>query len=277
MIFEKTYERLLTEGSAFRSRKAAEDYCRKVRLGGIRCRPRKISSNPEYWWVSYDYDKRKLNEAVLKHPTQDDINRRYAKYYRETGIHKAVESGDYEAVAYLIGRGDDPDSRDSRDSSGSTALMIAAAKDNMDIMKLLINVRADVNKADNDGNTALMYSALSDTVNSLLYLIGNGADVNAIDSEGRTALMMAAERGNIGSSAELIDAGANVNARDFSGYTALIISSYYGYNYDVVKLLLDNGADVNAENNGGDSAMTVALRNGYGDIVELLKKHGAKE
>jgi ankyrin repeat protein len=45
----------------------------------------------------------------------------------------------------------------------------------------------------------------------------------------------------------------------------------------VVELLLAAKADVNAKNNRGETALRLAARDGYEDVVELLRRHGAHE
>ena len=52
----------------------------------------------------------------------------------------------------------------------------------------------------------------------------------------------------------LLQNGADVNAKNNNGETALIMSSMYGANPEVVRILLENGADVNAKTNDGKTA-----------------------
>jgi len=48
-------------------------------------------------------------------------------------------------------------------------------------------------------------------------------------------------------------------------------------NNDVAELLIAKGADVNARNNKERTAFSLAKGNGHTEIVELLRKHDAKE
>jgi len=42
-------------------------------------------------------------------------------------------------------------------------------------------------------------------------------------------------------------------------------------------LLLSKGADINAKENNGKTALSYAVEGSCTEIVELLRKHGAKE
>jgi len=44
-----------------------------------------------------------------------------------------------------------------------------------------------------------------------------------------------------------------------------------------VKILLDKGADVNAKTGGSWTALREAAQSGHTDIVQLLKRAGARE
>jgi ankyrin repeat protein len=71
-----------------------------------------------------------------------------------------------------------------------------------------------------------------------------------------------------------IETGMSVNARS----NALITASWFGRT-EIVKLLIEKGADVNAIS-AGSTALSLASANahkeGYKEIVQLLKNAGAK-
>ncbi len=66
-----------------------------------------------------------------------------------------------------------------------------------------------------------------------------------------------------------------IDGRALDDWTALTLASCKGY-HDVVELLLNAGADVNAVSGGGKTALFWARYYEHEDIVDLLKKNGAK-
>jgi ankyrin repeat protein len=90
-------------------------------------------------------------------------------------------------------------------------------------------------------------------------------------------LIQAAEQGNIAKVKTLLAQKVDVNIKDIYGRTALMRASQNGHN-EIVKILLAHGADVNAKNSKGITALMCAPKNKEGyEIVQLLKKAGAKE
>ena len=106
-------------------------------------------------------------------------------------------------------------------------------------------------------------------------LIEAGADVNRRTPYGTTPLGRA-----IGADLKdivelLIAKGADVNAKDNWNWTPLH-SAAYGHK-DIVELLITEGANVNARDGGSRTPLWYAKDEGNAEIVELLRKHGAKE
>ena len=75
---------------------------------------------------------------------------------------------------------------------------------------------------------------------------------------------------------EMLEAGADTNEKDWLGYAPLHWACYFGY-ADLVTLLIDKGADLNLISDTGRTCLEIATAMDYGEIAELLKKHGAKE
>jgi len=92
-------------------------------------------------------------------------------------------------------------------------------------------------------------------------LIDRRANVWADDSKGKTALHIASQQGHEYIVRLLLDRGADVSAIDREGKTALHIASQQGYE-DIVRLLLDWGADVSAIDREGKTVLHIASRQG---------------
>jgi ankyrin repeat protein len=176
---------------------------------------------------------------------------------------------------------------------GGTALVYASCSGHTDIVKLLIEAGADVNKKDKRNRyTVLMVTSSAGQKEVAKLLIEAGANVNAQDDGGNTALLDATWRGETEIVKLLIEEGADVNAKiqvDAVGrtnkggdveilrdITALMIASDLGHT-EIVKLLIEAGADVNTRNSKGYTAFTWASEMGHTEIVKLLKDAGAHE
>jgi hypothetical protein len=73
-------------------------------------------------------------------------------------------------------------------SGMGTALMAAVMSGNVDIIKNLIAVKADLNQTDSQGKTALIYAVFFNKNDIAKILIDAGADKSLKDSDGKTAL-----------------------------------------------------------------------------------------
>ena len=180
-----------------------------------------------------------------------------------------VKNASMEEVTRLIQEGADVNAVVG--SLGKTPLMIAARfNENPDVLRVLIDNRADVNAVDDDGKTPLMLAAKENSnPDALQILIDNGADVNAVVeeglSEGMTPLMYAARfNENPDVLRVLIDSGANVNAVDGDGMTPLMFATWFNENPDVLRLLMDKGANVAIKDKEGKNALDYAYE--YKDL-----------
>ena len=72
----------------------------------------------------------------------------------------------------------------------------------------------------------------------------------------------------------LIDAGLNIQGDPAS--SSPLIQAINGNHKEIVQLLIDKGAKVNFKAYGGNTALKTAEQKGYKEIVEMLKKAGAR-
>ncbi|OGN65848.1 MAG: hypothetical protein A2888_03340 [Chlamydiae bacterium RIFCSPLOWO2_01_FULL_28_7] len=74
----------------------------------------------------------------------------------------------------------------------NTAFKKAAKLGNIDAIKILLNLGAQIDHVDNDGITALMTAAQMGHLNVVEFLVQNGTQIDHADNIGWTALMAAA-------------------------------------------------------------------------------------
>lgn len=134
-------------------------------------------------------------------------------------------------------------------------------------------------KEDTNGFSLLSFAAARDNTEMVALLVELGADVNAAESadvpEG--AILAAAREGAFRTVRWLLDHGAQINHR-VEGETrcwALTGAARGGY-LDVVRLLVERGADINATW-AGLNALSFAIMDGQKEIEAFLRSKGAKE
>ena len=154
----------------------------------------------------------------------------YEDYFR------AIENNDHRAVAALLGRGFDPNTRDER---GQVGLFLAFRSGSLEVAQVLA-----------------AHPQLQ---------------VDAANSLGETPLMMAALRGRLEWCGRLLDLGAKI---DRDGWTPLHYAAT-GPEYRVVELLLNRGAAIDALSPDRETPLMMATRFGSEASVGLLLSRGA--
>ncbi|KAK0398478.1 hypothetical protein QR680_002608 [Steinernema hermaphroditum] len=159
---------------------------------------------------------------------------------------------------------------DDTDNDGWSALLNAAHKGYVQIVRLLLEAGSAVDQTDLMGWTALMWAVYKNHLPVVEILLDYTAHVNMIDEEdGLTPLIVAAGRGFTDVVQRLLNADAQVNACDKFGSTALIWASRKGH-LPVVELLLNNGAELDAVGMYSSTALMLATKGNYISVVEAI-------
>lgn len=212
--------------------------------------------------------------------------------HSNTALHLASQSGLEEVVSILVQHRADIN---ARERDGRTALHFAKTAN---IARYLLERGADIEATDRLGYTALHIASESGFNDVVSVLIERGADVNKRSDSvsfgplaaaenhlaqimlgcnfwrGCTALHLASEYGQDEIVSLLIKFKADVNAREISGKTAL----HRAESGRIARLLLEAGADIHAteyESFGGRTALHLATQNGCEELVHTLIQYGA--
>ena len=177
---------------------------------------------------------------------------------------KAVKQDDARTVQSLIQRGFDPNTLDPEARHG---LIMAIAEPSLKVAQVLIETKGtDLNFLNQAGESALMYAALKGHVALVKLLIGKDADVN---KAGWTPLHYAATHGDVEVVRLLLEHHAFVNAVSPNGTTPLMMAAQYG-SPSAVKLLLDEGAEPLLKNEQGLNALDFARLGNRVDAQALI-------
>jgi uncharacterized protein len=175
-----------------------------------------------------------------------------------------------------------------------TPLLYAAREGHLEVVKLLLDAGASIEKADADAVTPLLMAVLNGQIPVANYLMERGANVRAADWYGQTPLFAAVDLRNLDVAGPTRDNGVDraaalqlvqailqhkpdVNARtreyppqrrwvtrlgslswvDFTGQTAFLRAALAG-DVTVMRLLLANGADANIATDNGTTPLMAA-------------------
>ncbi|OAA57931.1 Ankyrin repeat-containing domain protein [Niveomyces insectorum RCEF 264] len=219
----------------------------------------------------------------------------------ENVLQRAIVNENYEICSLLLGNGADVNDR----TGGYASIVIAATQNNHAIVSLLLEHGALVNATnESSGRTALHVAALSGRDDIVKTLLDAKANIEARDGAGYTPVSMAANNGSESTVRILAEAGADLTAAVTDGKWSPLHLAYrhpavarvllkHGANVnqpstygtplqlaartnevEVVKLLLEKDANLLDTNSEGDTPFAHAVRSGDWDVVEALLEGG---
>ena len=189
-----------------------------------------------------------------------------------TSLQIAARRGYELLFSFLLAEG-----ADIHAGSGN-ALLSASAWGNERIVKLLLEVGADLN-ARTGGTTALQVAAYNGRDHVVALLLDSGADINAQDGEFGTALQAACYRGYEVVVRLLVDKGADINAT--GGYHGTPLASTFSrgkcsaHRKRIAELLLAQGVDINAPVDVFGNVLQAASFFGHDEVAKFLLEKGA--
>lgn len=190
----------------------------------------------------------------------------------------AVEAGDIAEIKSILSYDSSLAVLEAKDEMGNTPLILAASKNQTQIIKLLFEHGVNLETVGNSGYTALNVAAVTGQVDAAALLIALGAKLETRSETvagpiegGPTPLWSAVREHREDVVNLLIAAGANINVMDAAGNTVLAIAVYSG-NMKIVHMLLEAGADPNKAAFGAMSAIERARANDQQDMLRVLEE-----
>jgi ankyrin repeat protein len=162
----------------------------------------------------------------------------------EPGLHESAAIGDTTRVRAALDQ--HPDHLDAYSPEGFTSLALAAHFGHLEVMQLLIDRGADLNRVaiHRIAVTPLHAALFGRQLEAALLLIERGADVTAA-------------RGGAGWKR--------------AGWTALHYAAGLGFT-TLVRPLLDRGADPSRVDEEGKTALDVAIEESHSEIADMLRR-----
>ncbi|CAD7695107.1 unnamed protein product [Ostreobium quekettii] len=184
---------------------------------------------------------------------------------------QAVFDGELELAKAAIKAGAEVEAR----GSGYTPLMVASFKGHADIASELLMNSADPNAIGTfDGSTALFFGTARNDIEMINLLLGGGADPNYQDVDGFTAISIAVRFEFPVAARTLVEGGADAGHVSTNGTTPLMEAAALG-NTRLVDVIIQAGADVDVGSDNGTSALSLASGNGHASVVRQLLQSGA--
>ncbi|WP_297205716.1 ankyrin repeat domain-containing protein [uncultured Brachyspira sp.] len=216
-----------------------------------------LNSADDYMLYAYN------NYDITKLLVDNDVFNLNTNTTREEAI-KLVKDGKYYEIEKLLS------SEDSNNIDGYDELMNAVSKGDMKALEKLIKDDTDLNKQ-YDNITPLGLAAARNDKEMVKFLVEKGADINLEDGYGYTPLIIAMKYRNIGLAKDIIDLKPDLNAIcSATGDTPLTyLAREVWFGTDLCYYMIKNGADVNKKNDNGDTPLIVAVENVVGSYGML--------
>jgi len=191
--------------------------------------------------------------------------------YRD--LHAAAATGAIDVIYHLAFMGWDVDKRDGK---GRTPLHVASFNGQVAAAQQLLISDADPSLTDKQGFDALTIAAGRDDLEMLRVLLSAGADADAVTGPtGGSALIVAARAGHERIVRHLLMAGARVDHTDRDGRTALTEAVISGQDTPrhvaTIETLIKAGARIDIADGSGITPLIHAERTGSTRIASAIK------
>jgi ankyrin repeat protein len=206
-----------------------------------------------------------------------------------TPLMAACANGRLEAVKKLLDRGASVSAEPNRGNSGSgasiggmTALMYAAWAGAKDVVEVLLNHRAEIDRSDAQGYTALLYALERGWDGAAMLLLKKGASLGVRTKNGTNSLVVAARGGAPSLVDEVLKRSTDSEIKSVANLNmAMAEALYNGHGAAAVRLILA-GADARCQSSvkepdGTSTAynmLMIAAKAGADDAIDELVRRG---
>lgn len=179
-------------------------------------------------------------------------------------ILNAFTSGCVEACELFLSQGIDPNGNEPE-----TLLMAASANGHIEVVKLLIEYSADVNRIHDRMGSALLLATINNSYEIVKCLLDHGADSTIADESGFTPLISAAYYGYTNIFKTIFGIDNNVNQRTNDGLTPLLAACLSGQ-VEIVKSLMEYNPNLKYTDDSGNNCFHCAAEDIKGLNVLLF-------
>ena len=217
-----------------------------------------------------------LIEKELKETWSSEIivNPGYTPMQIEVVEYSSTDQREYQIRNIVKFFKNDTEQLTLKNKTGKNAMIIAAQKGHLELVKALYILGANIDETDSEGKTSLYWASSNGHYATVQYLLSLGADSGKSNKERMTALMIASQKGHSETVRILIKYAVNAEQSDNEGKTAFVIACQEGHE-EISQILIENGADVNKSDKEGRTALMIACQEGHEETAKMLIQHSA--
>ncbi|XP_030323690.1 ankyrin repeat domain-containing protein 55 isoform X4 [Calypte anna] len=189
-----------------------------------------------------------------------------------TVVYQAAASGDVNTLTAAIR--EDPSILECCDSEGCTPLMHAVSGRQVDTVKLLLKMGANINTQDSCGRTSLSLATYLGWLEGCVSLLRNGAKQNIPDKNGRLPLHAATAEPDVRLLNVLLQQSnlSEINHQDNEGMTSLHWAAFHNRPQHT-QTLLHKGADLTLVDKDLKTALHWAVQSGNRILCSIILNH----
>ncbi|XP_057645738.1 ankyrin repeat domain-containing protein 55 isoform X2 [Chionomys nivalis] len=181
-----------------------------------------------------------------------------------TMVYQAASNGDVSALTAVIR--EDPSILECCDSEGCTPLMHAVSGRQVDTVKLLLKMGANINTQDAHGRTSLCLATYLGWLEGCVSLLRNGAKHNIPDKNGRLPLHAATAEPDVRLLTVLLQQSSlsEINHQDSESGNRILCSIILSHH--------KGPSIINCDDESGKTCVHIAAASGFGDLINDLAK-----